>query len=123
MRVRGCDRAGGFALCRKRPAEHFVVFSQVRRRGSPFAKYRPTPPIIAAVDTETVARRINLVWGVQSVVVPVESDPDVLFRKTGKLIVEAGLADEGEYALIVGSLPMTNVSGRTNMVHFRRIGE
>jgi pyruvate kinase len=87
------------------------------------AKYRPTPPIIAAVDTEEVARRMNLVWGVRSVVVPVETDPDELFRKTGKLIVEEGLAKEGDYALIVGSLPMTNVSGRTNLVHFRKIGE
>ncbi len=112
-----------FALSDQTPAERLVVFSKTGAAVRHIAKYRPTPPIIAAVDTETVARRINLVWGVQSVVVPVETDPDILFRKTGKLIVEASLAEEGAYALIVGSLPMTNVSGRTNMVHFRRIGE
>lgn len=112
-----------FALSDQTPAQHVVVFSKSGAAVRHIAKYRPTPPIIAAVDTETVARRINLVWGVDSVVVPVESDPDALFRKTGKLIVEQGLAKEGDYALIVGSLPMTNVSGRTNMVHFRRIGE
>ncbi|HWV35026.1 MAG TPA: pyruvate kinase [Thermomicrobiales bacterium] len=112
-----------FALSDQTPAQHVVVFSKSGAAVRHIAKYRPAPPIIAAVDTETVARRINLVWGVDSVVVPVESDPDVLFRKTGKLIVEQGLAKEGDYVLIVGSLPMTNVSGRTNMVHFRRIGE
>ncbi len=112
-----------FALSDQTPAEHLVVFSKSGAAVRHIAKYRPTPPIIAAVDTETVARRISLVWGVQSVVVPVEFDPDVLFKKTGKLIIEAGLAEEGAYALIVGSLPMTNVSGRTNLVHVRRLGE
>ena len=33
-----------------------------------------------------------------------------------------GLATEGEFALIAGSLPMTHVSGRTNMLHVRRLG-
>lgn len=112
-----------FQLADQTPAQYLIVFSKSGSSVRHVAKYRPTPPIIAAVDTEDVARRINLVWGVQSVVVPVEKDPDELFRKTGKLIVEAGLAKEGDYALIVGSLPMTNVSGRTNLVHFRKIGE
>ncbi|HWK80188.1 MAG TPA: pyruvate kinase, partial [Thermomicrobiales bacterium] len=99
-----------FQLGDQTPAQYLIVFSKSGSSVRHVAKYRPTPPIIAAVDTEEVARRINLVWGVQSVVVPVEKDPDELFRKTGKLIVEAGLAQEGDYALIVGSLPMTNVS-------------
>ncbi|MGN6031828.1 MAG: pyruvate kinase, partial [Thermomicrobiales bacterium] len=112
-----------FQLGDQTPAQYLIVFSKSGSSVRHVAKYRPTPPIIAAVDTEEVARRMNLVWGVRSVVVPVETDPDELFRKTGKLIVEEGLAKEGDYALIVGSLPMTNVSGRTNLVHFRKIGE
>jgi len=112
-----------FALSDQTPAELLVVFSKSGASVRHIAKYRPGQPIIAAVDTEETARRINLVWGVESVVVPVETDPDALFRKTGKLIVEAGLAKEGAYALIVGSLPMTNESGRTNLVHFRRLGD
>ncbi len=112
-----------YALSDQTPAESLVVFSKSGAAVRHIAKYRPTPPIIAAVDTEETARRLSLVWGVTSVVVPVEYDPDVLFRKTGRLIVEQGLAEEGDYALIVGSLPMTNVSGRTNMVHFRKLGE
>ncbi|MGC4107485.1 MAG: pyruvate kinase [Thermomicrobiales bacterium] len=112
-----------YQLADQSPAQYLIVFSKTGSSVRHVAKYRPTPPIIAAVDSEEVARRVNLVWGVESVVVPVEYDPDELFRKTGHLIVEAGLAKEGDYALIVGSLPMTNVSGRTNLVHFRKIGE
>jgi hypothetical protein len=51
-----------------------------------------------------------------------EHDPDVMFRKTGKQIVEAGLAEKDEYTLIVGSLPMMRVAGKTNLLHIRRLG-
>jgi hypothetical protein len=40
----------------------------------------------------------------------------------GKKLVEEGPALEGEFALIAGSLPMTHVSGRTNILHVRRLG-
>jgi hypothetical protein len=45
-----------------------------------------------------------------------------MFRTAGKKIVEEGLGTDGEFALIAGSLPMTHVSGRTNMLHVRRLG-
>jgi hypothetical protein len=54
--------------------------------------------------------------------VPIEENPDAMFRKAGRAIIEAGMARIGEYALIVGSLPMTHESGRTNLVHFRKLG-
>ncbi|MBA3450113.1 MAG: hypothetical protein H0T18_02740, partial [Chloroflexia bacterium] len=54
--------------------------------------------------------------------VPIEENPDYLFKIAGEKIIEEGLATEGEFALIAGSLPMTHVSGRTNMLHVRRLG-
>jgi pyruvate kinase len=74
-----------------------------------------------AADLET-ARRLNLIWGVRGAAVPVEENPDHLFRIAGQKIVDEGLAIDGEFALIAGSLPMTHVSGRTNMLHVRRLG-
>jgi len=56
------------------------------------------------------------------VVVPVEHNPDTVFRKAGQVIIDAGLATQDEYALIVGSLPMTDLAGQTNLVHFRKLG-
>jgi pyruvate kinase len=96
-------------LADEAPVEHIVVFTltgaSVRR----------------AADIET-ARRLNLIWGTRGTAVPVEENPDHLFRVAGKKIIEEGLATEGEFALIAGSLPMTHVSGRTNMLHVRRLG-
>ena len=75
----------------------------------------------SAADIET-ARRLNLIWGTRGTAVPIEENPDHLFRVAGKKIIEEGLATDGEFALIAGSLPMTHVSGRTNMLHVRRLG-
>lgn len=111
-----------FALAETAPASHIVIFTLTGAAVKRVAKYRPRPPIIAVAADEETARRLNLVWGVQAVVVPVETDPDKMFRTAGKIIIDAGLASPDEYALIVGSLPMMRVAGRTNLVHVRKLG-
>ncbi len=111
-----------FQLGENSPAEHVVVFTKTGGAVRRVAKYRPAPPLIAVADNELVARRLNLVWGVKSVVVPVEPNADTVFRKAGKVIIDAGLAPKDEYVLIVGSLPMTDLAGQTNLVHFRKLG-
>jgi pyruvate kinase len=62
------------------------------------------------------------VWGVKTITVPLETDPDKMFRIAGKAIIDSGLGSPDEYALIVGSLPMMRVAGRTNLVHVRKLG-
>nr|MBA2277426.1 hypothetical protein [Chloroflexia bacterium] len=111
-----------YALSDHTPIEHLVVFTQTGTAVRRVAKYRPFPPIIAVAADEQVARRLNLIWGVRSVVVTIEENADEMFRKAGRAIIDAGLALEGEYGLLVGSLPMTHEAGRTNAVHFRKLG-
>lgn len=109
-------------LSEQGPVEVLVVFTLTGASVRRVAKYRPRPHIIGVAADEDVARRLNLCWGVRATVVPVEDDPDYLFRIAGQQIIQQGLADDGAYALIVGSLPMTRVSGRTNMLHVRPLG-
>jgi pyruvate kinase len=111
-----------YALAETAPAEHIVVFTLTGAAARRVAKYRPNPPIIAVTTDERTARRLNMVWGVRAIVVPLEPDPDRMFRTAGRAIIEAGLASQEEYALMVGSLPMMKVAGRTNLVHVRKLG-
>jgi pyruvate kinase len=111
-----------YALAVDTPVKFLVVFTKTGSAVRRVAKYRPSPPIIAVADNEETACRLALVWGVRSIVVPVDPDPDYVFRKAGQLIIDEGLAEQGEYALLVGSLPMTQEAGRTNLVHFRQLG-
>ena len=109
-------------LADEAPVEHIVVFTLTGASVRRVAKYRPKPAIIGVANDREIARRLNLNWGIRGTAVSVEENPDHLFRVAGKKIIEEGLATEGEWALIAGSLPMTHVSGRTNMLHVRRLG-
>ena len=109
-------------LADEAPVEHIVVFTLTGASVRRVAKYRPKPAIIGVAADREMARRLNLVWGTRGTAVPVEENPDHMFRVAGQQIVEEGLATEGEFALIAGSLPMTHISGRTNMLHVRRLG-
>lgn len=111
-----------YELSETAPAHQIVVFTLTGAAVRRVAKYRPRPSIIAVTTDDQTARRLNLVWGVRAVVVPLEVDPDKMFRIAGRVIIDAGLANQDEYVLIVGSLPMMRVAGRTNLVHVRKIG-
>ena len=105
-----------------RMVEHIIVFTLTGASVRRVAKYRPRPAIIGVAADVEIARRLNLIWGTRSTAVPVQENPDVMFREAGQKIIEEGLGTEGEFALIAGSLPMTLFSGRTNMLHVRRLG-
>jgi pyruvate kinase len=111
-----------FALADHAPIEHILIFTLTGSAARRLAKYRPKPPMIAITSDPLTARRLNLVWGMQSVMVPLIEDPDTMFRAAGKAVIEAGLGRPDENALMVGSLPMMRIAGRTNLIHIRRLG-
>jgi pyruvate kinase len=110
-----------YELAESSNTHRIIVFTLTGASAKRVAKYRPRNPIIAVTTSERTARRLNLVWGVRSVVAPLYHDPDTAFREGAKAAIEAGFANPGDHALIVGSLPMHEHSGRTNLVHVRQI--
>ncbi|HEV2109479.1 MAG TPA: pyruvate kinase [Thermomicrobiales bacterium] len=111
-----------YTLSDQTPATLIMVFTLAGSAARRVAKYRPGQQIIAVCTEASVASRLQLVWGVRSIVLPLEEEPDAMFRIAGRAIIDAGLGGSDEYALIVGSLPMLRISGRTNLVHVRKLG-
>ncbi|MBX3071361.1 MAG: pyruvate kinase [Thermomicrobiales bacterium] len=111
-----------YALSETAPVDHIVVFTLTGNAVRRVAKYRPRPPVIAVTTSEQVAATLNVVWGVKALIVPLETDPDKMFRIAGNAIIDAGMGTKGEHILIVGSLPMMKVAGKTNLLHIRRLG-
>lgn len=112
-----------FAMSVQTPVERLVVLTMTGGSARRIAKYRPQPSIVAVCDNDRVARKLGLVWGVESIVLEVADDPDEAFRGAGEMIIDANLGKKGEFALIVGSIPVYKQAGRTNLVHFRRLGD
>jgi hypothetical protein len=68
-----------------------------------------------------VARQLALGSGVRALVAPLGDDLEDMLRLASRKVVADGLATSGTEALFVGSLPIYRVSGRTNLLHVRRI--
>lgn len=103
------------------PIDAIVVFTLSGASARLVARYRPGSPVIAVTTDPFVARQLSLVWGVRSVVRPLTEDLEELLEDVAAHLIETGLAEEGSLALFVGSYPIYRVSGRTNLLHVRRI--
>jgi pyruvate kinase len=109
------------ALSDVAPIDHIVVFTLSGSSARLIAKGRPRTPIIAVTTEPIVARQLSLVWGVRAMVCPLTEDIEELLHTTSKTLVESGLVRPSAEVLFVGSLPIYRVSGRTNLLHVRRV--
>jgi len=103
------------------PISYIIVFTLSGSSARLVAKGRPRVPVIAITTDPFVARQLSLVWGVRALVSPLIDNVDDLFKAASAQVIEAGLAHEGAEALFVGSLPIYRVSGRTNLLHIRKL--
>jgi pyruvate kinase len=112
-------RAGSAMADASELAKLIVVFTYGGAAARRMAKYRPSQPIVAVCSQESIATRLNLVWGVRTLVLPLEQEINQMFDRAGEAVIEAGLGTGSDYALLVGSLPMVERSGTTNLLHVR----
>lgn len=110
------------ALTDQTPVEHLVILTESGSSARRVAKYRPDGEMVAICNNDAVARRLGVVWGTRAIVFDVATDPDDAFRGACEELVRQGLAKEGDWALIVGSVPVYKQAGRTNNLHFRQVG-
>jgi len=86
------------------------------------ARERPGLPVIGLTPVQTTARRLSLVWGIQSYLT---SDPENLtdmVRKACRIAFEEGFARPGEGILITAGVPLGS-PGATNMIRIAFINE
>jgi len=82
------------------------------------ARHRPDAPIVAATSSWSVARRLQLVWGIRPMVIAFAEDTDTLLDSVLSAIREAGLAEPGEQiALTAGRA--TREQGGTDFILIR----
>ncbi|MDR3592141.1 MAG: pyruvate kinase [Negativicutes bacterium] len=85
------------------------------------SRYRPQARIVAATQWEKVARRCQLYWGVQPVLVPTSPDSDALVSNSIKGAQDVGLVKEGDLVVITAGVPV-GTSGTTNMIRVHVVG-
>ena len=105
------------------PIQAVIVFTLSGASARLIARNRPNAPIFAITTDPFVARRLTLLWGVEAFVLPLVDDINELIESATELLLNAGVLEAGLDALFVGSLPVFRVSGRTNLIHVRTIGD
>jgi pyruvate kinase len=71
------------------------------------SKYRPSAPIIAVTENAFVSRRLNLVWGVRSIIVKqLKNNTDPAFKKIQKKLLDEGLIEKKNIVVMLAGLPL-----------------
>jgi pyruvate kinase len=85
------------------------------------SRYRPAPKIIAITDRMKIRRRLNLVWGVQGVVIEdLVEDSDRALKKIQEHLLQSGLVSRGDYVVLLAGQPFFE-RGSTNFIKVERI--
>lgn len=92
-----------------------VVLTQSGRTGQLVSKERPTAPVIALTDSEVVARRLTLWWGVLPIVTPFRRSADAMLAVMEEEVTQRKLVAPGATVVVVGSTPIA-AHGRTNFI-------
>jgi pyruvate kinase len=79
------------------------------------SKFRPAAPILAVTPDQSVACRLQLVWGVTPLVIPEENDTTATFISAMRKAKELNLLKEGDLVVQTAGTH-SGVSGSTDLV-------
>lgn len=86
------------------------------------AKFRPACPIIACAIDPAVVRQLNLVWGVQPLLMNEQHDTGELFAQAAAVSAKNAGLSLGDLVVIAAGVPLAT-AGTTNMIKVHEIGE
>ncbi|HMM21850.1 MAG TPA: pyruvate kinase [Selenomonadales bacterium] len=85
------------------------------------SRYRPQATIVAVTPREKAARRMQLLWGVQTVLGPASKNTDEMVASAIAVSQTAGLVKNGDLVVITAGVP-AGTSGTTNMIRVHVVG-
>ena len=108
-------------LAEQMNARAIVAVTHSGRTARALARYRPRPRIIALTDRPKIQRRLNLVWGVNGMVVDeLGNDSDRDLEMIQERLVRSGLVARGDYVVVLAGQPFFK-RGTTNFIKVEKI--
>ncbi|MFC1897212.1 pyruvate kinase [Chloroflexota bacterium] len=101
-------------------AKGIITFTTGGTTALRLSKYRPQHLILAATPSETVVRRLSLVWGVLPIKKPELIKLEEIFELAREIALEASIAKRGDLVVITAGLPL-RVPGSTNLVRVQSV--
>ena len=102
-------------------AKVVVAFTQSGSTARLVSKCRPRMPIMAATPLPETARRCNLYWGVQPLLIDAVNDTDEMIHRVDRQLRELELCHEGDVIVVTAGTPIGR-RGTTNTMKVHVIG-
>jgi len=102
-------------------AKYIVVYSESGYTARLVSKHRPECPILGLSRHEHVCRKMKLLWGVRSKMLPQVDDVDALVAAADALMLELGWVDRGDLICVVAGTPF-HLPGKTDLIKLHHIG-
>jgi pyruvate kinase len=101
-------------------AKAIVTFTSSGKTALLVSKQKPDMPILAVTFTEEVARRMNMYWGVETVIINKAESTDEMIHMAAGAALETGTAQPGDFIVITAGIPAGR-PGATNLIKLHRI--
>ena len=109
-----------FRAARLMNAAAIVVFTSTGASARLVSRYRPSVPIYAFTETDSVARALTIIYGTNTIVAPLLTSTDEMMAQMDRLLVERGVAKAGDNLVFVSGQPIGK-PGSTNMVKLHTV--
>ncbi len=104
-------------------AKFIVVFTQTGFAARLMSKFRPKMPIIALTPSSWVARRMNILWGVQPFVLQAAGEfHEQIVDHVDELLLAKDIVRPGDRLVILMGSPIYQ-RAKTNLLRVHRVGE
>ncbi|MEE9225354.1 MAG: pyruvate kinase [Bacteroidota bacterium] len=101
-------------------AAAIVPLTHSGRSAQIIARYRPKAGIVAVTGREKIVRRLNLYWGIRSIIVEQMSDFETSLKVVLEKLLQAGYVQKGDYIVVTAGIPLMQ-KGTTNMVKVQKV--
>ncbi|MFQ5798641.1 MAG: pyruvate kinase [Bacteroidota bacterium] len=101
-------------------AAAIVPLTHSGRSAQIIARYRPKARIVAVTGREKIVRRLNLYWGICSIIVEQMSDFETSLKVVLEKLLQAGYVQKGDYIVVTAGIPLMQ-KGTTNMVKVQKV--
>lgn len=112
--------AAACAIVKALPVKAIAAFTMSGATARLVAQMRPGVPILAFTPSESVYRRLNLVWGITPIMCDYVDRLDTLGVRVAELVLARGLVRPGESIVMTGGHPIA-ARGATNFVKVLQI--
>jgi pyruvate kinase len=111
-----------YQAARHAGAAAIVVFTSSGSSARLIARFRPPVPIYAFTCHESVARQLNVVFGVRAVPAPPAASTDEMMALMDRTLLEWGCLKPRDSVVFVAGQPIGR-AGSTNLLKLHRVGE